>query len=41
MLTLGPGGQLSISTGLGSAHVILDVMGYVNGAITPGVRPQA
>jgi hypothetical protein len=30
MLKLGAGGQLSISNGLGSAHVILDVMGYVN-----------
>jgi hypothetical protein len=30
MLKLGAGGQLSISNGLGSAHVLLDVMGYVN-----------
>jgi hypothetical protein len=30
MLKLGAGGQLSISNGLGSANVILDVMGYVN-----------
>ena len=30
MLKLGSGGQLSIANGLGSANVILDVMGYVN-----------
>jgi hypothetical protein len=30
MLKLGAGGQLSISNGLGSAHVLVDVMGYVN-----------
>ena len=30
MLKLGAGGTLSISNGLGSANVILDVMGYVN-----------
>ena len=30
MLKLGAGGQLSISNGPGSAHVILDVMGYVS-----------
>jgi hypothetical protein len=30
MLKLGAGGQLSIFNGLGSANVIVDVMGYVN-----------
>ena len=30
MLKLGAGGQLSIANGPGSAHVIVDVMGYVN-----------
>jgi hypothetical protein len=30
MLKLGAGGQLSISNGLGSAHVLVDVMGYVS-----------
>lgn len=30
MLKLGDGGSLSIQNGRGSAHVILDVMGYVN-----------
>jgi hypothetical protein len=30
MLKLGAGGQLSIANGPGSAHVILDVMGYVS-----------